>query len=116
MNNSNELSPNGIYGVNFYSLGVPHTVIVDDYLPLREWGDGHNTLFAHIGPDSSLWGSILEKAFAKYHGNYKHLVAGNPMYAIRTLSGAPFIGIYHKEKKLFGKEGITVDALWDKIV
>ena len=34
LNNKNEASPNGIYGVNLYSLGVPHTVIVDDWLPL----------------------------------------------------------------------------------
>lgn len=35
-----EKSANGIYGVNFYSLGVPQTVIVDDYLPLWDNGDG----------------------------------------------------------------------------
>jgi hypothetical protein len=35
LNNENELSVNGIYGINFYTLGVPHTVIVDDWLPLR---------------------------------------------------------------------------------
>ena len=34
-----EVSANGIYGVNFYTLGVPHTVIVDDYLPLANWGE-----------------------------------------------------------------------------
>ena len=34
LNNVDEVSPVGIYGVNFYTLGVPHTVIVDDYLPL----------------------------------------------------------------------------------
>lgn len=31
----NEMSRNGVYAVNFYTLGVPHTVIVDDYLPLN---------------------------------------------------------------------------------
>ena len=34
LNNVNEVSKLGIYAVNFYTLGVPHTVIVDDYLPL----------------------------------------------------------------------------------
>jgi len=29
-----EKSPNGIYAVNFYTLGVPHTIIIDDYLPI----------------------------------------------------------------------------------
>jgi len=35
-NPDNELSPNGIYAVKFWTLGVPHTVIVDDYLPVTE--------------------------------------------------------------------------------
>lgn len=91
LNTVNELSPNGIYGVNFYTLGVPHTVIVDDWLPLRENWDGSNsTMFAGIGPDSALWVPILEKAFAKYQGNYEHIVGGDPRWAVRTLTGAPY--------------------------
>ena len=31
---SGTLNKNGAYGVNLYTLGVPHTVIVDDFLPL----------------------------------------------------------------------------------
>lgn len=29
------VSKEGIYGLNLYTLGVPHTVIVDDYLPVK---------------------------------------------------------------------------------
>ena len=46
LNNKNELSPNGIYAVNFYTLGVPHTVVVDDYLPLIGSGYTLNSPFA----------------------------------------------------------------------
>ena len=35
LNNSEEMNKDGIYAVNLYSLGVKHTVIVDDYLPLE---------------------------------------------------------------------------------
>ena len=35
LNNDNALSTSGIYGVNIYALGVPLTVLVDDYLPLK---------------------------------------------------------------------------------
>lgn len=35
LNNVDELSPNGIYGVQMMALGLPQTVIVDDYLPLK---------------------------------------------------------------------------------
>ena len=75
LNVSGETNMNGIYGVNLYALGVPHTVVVDDYLPLQEvkQSDGTNkyqTLFAHFTDDQSMWNVILEKAMAKLHGNY----------------------------------------------
>ena len=35
LNNKNEMSSTGIYGVNIYTLGMPQTIIVDDYLPLE---------------------------------------------------------------------------------
>ena len=34
LNVNGETNKNGIYAVNLFALGVPHTVIVDDYLPL----------------------------------------------------------------------------------
>lgn len=67
LNSKSALNRPGIYGVNLYTLGVPHTVIVDDYLPLNS---ENKTLFAAPGTDKSLWVTILEKAFAKYYGNY----------------------------------------------
>ena len=97
LNNKNELSKNGIYGVNFYTLGVPHTVIVDDYLPVYDY-DGAGTMatyFAGVGKDGSIWGPILEKAFAKYHGNYKHIIGGVAPNAVKALYGAPNKTIYH---------------------
>ena len=33
-----ELSPNGIYALDLYVLGVPTTVVVDDVMPLDERG------------------------------------------------------------------------------
>ena len=33
---NNETNMNGLYAINLYTLGVPHTVIVDDYLPLKK--------------------------------------------------------------------------------
>lgn len=90
-----QLNPNGIYAVNFYTLGVPHTVVIDDYLPLHP--DGSGTLFAGVGFDKSLWVSILEKAFAKYHGNYAHIVGGDSRKAVRTLYGAPHGKAEHNE-------------------
>ena len=38
-----EKNDKGVYGMNMYALGVPYTILVDDYLPFKEDG---NLLFA----------------------------------------------------------------------
>ena len=90
LNPDSELNEAGIYAVNLYALGVPHTVIVDDYLPLKHYTkwDGtkeHYSSFGRVSEDGAMWIHILEKAFAKFHGNYKHIVGGNAMHSTRTL-------------------------------
>ena len=107
LNIDNETSANGIYGVNFYVLGQPHTIIVDDYLPvISDFNGGWRTHASKVGEDGSLWGAILEKAFAKYHGNYEHTVGGNPAMSLRTLYGAPEKYIMHKEAEN------TAEKIW----
>lgn len=101
LNNSPELNSQGIYGVNLYSLGVKHTVIIDDFLPLekvqqRDWSFAWETVFAHVAEDSSMWGPILEKALAKLHGNYEHIIEGNPREATLTLTGSPSLYQVHE--------------------
>ena len=67
-------------------------------------------MFGHPGKDGSLWVSILEKAFAKYHGNYSHIKGGSPQHAIRTLLGGP----YHQYKHNVA-DSHSADALWEKL-
>ena len=40
LNTENYQNRAGVYGFEFYSLGVPHTVVIDDFLPLRTGADG----------------------------------------------------------------------------
>ena len=54
-----------------------------------------------------MFGAILEKAFAKFHGNYSHTVLGDPRWGVRTLLGAPHIDMPH--------EDYTVDEIWDAL-
>lgn len=103
----------GMYAVNLYTLGVPHTIVVDDFLPLSRVKDKdgnptneYSTIFGHVAEDGSLWGAILEKAFAKLHGNYARLVAGDPREATRALNGSPSIHFTHGHKQ------VTVEFLW----
>jgi hypothetical protein len=91
--------------VNFYTLGVPHTVIIDDYLPLKK-GSDNGTLYAKVGDDGAIWGPILEKAFAKLHGNYNHITGGDPSLAIRTIYGAPYSKATHADY------ASNLDGLW----
>lgn len=112
LNEESALNPNGIYAINVYVLGVPTTIIVDDYLPLqRYWEDApYETLFSLVGEDTSMWGVLLEKAFAKLHGNYEHLIAGDPRMAARTLMGSPSIQHVHRATET------TEEFLWGEMI
>ena len=91
-----------MYGVNIYALGVPHTIIVDDWIPFVRVGhNSYQTLSARFPDSKSVWPLILEKALAKYHGNYYHLEGGSPLRAVQTLTGAP--------GKFFMHNKLTVD-------
>lgn len=57
-----------------------------------------------------MWGPILEKAFAKIHGNYDHLTAGDPRSAARALNGSPSIQYPHS------KSTSTVDFIWNELL
>lgn len=80
------------------------------------------TLFARAGSDGSLWGAFLEKAFAKYHGNFKHIEGGDPRVAVMTLYGSPHTTYEHDSRNFFdklqGKEKITetfIDEFWNDL-
>jgi len=91
-------------------------VIVDDYLPVKltlspEGKLDYVTLFSHLGDDGSLWGAILEKAFAKVYGNYAHLVSGDPRDAAIALNGSPSSLISHKNET-----GVSSEYMWSQLM
>lgn len=89
---NDELSSNGIYGLQFYALGVPTTVTIDDVMPLDKQG---HFIFARVSDDGALWGPLLEKGFAKLQGTYENIVGGDPISSIEILSGAPATRYFH---------------------
>ena len=92
LNEGNMISPNGIYGINIYALGMPYTVIVDDYLPMLNIpGLDIQPLFANWASQGGapLWGSLIEKAIAKLAGNYHHIEYGKAYQATSIMTGAP---------------------------
>ena len=95
IHSTNGISNSGIYALNFYALMMPVTVTIDDRLPFEYEG---NPFFAKPGYDKSVWGPLLEKAFAKFHGSYEALAWGSPLNALNTLAGAPGHRVPHPSK------------------
>lgn len=61
-----------------------------------------------MSPDNGLWAPLLEKAFAKLYGNYKHLGGGQTYSAINAMTGSPW-DIYRHE------EAPDKDVLWNNL-
>ena len=57
-----------------------------------------------------MWGVILEKAMAKLHGNYQHLVSGDPRESTRALNGSPSLYYVHE------KDEVDADMLWREML
>jgi len=90
---SDDYNPAGIYAMNFYSLGIPFTQIIDDWMPMS----GNNTIFAGLGKDGSIWAAIVEKMFAKWYGNWEHLVGGWMNLAVAAMNGSPWVEHIHND-------------------
>lgn len=77
----------GVYRVKLCKNGEWVTVTVDDYFPCFPEGE---PLFAR-NHGNELWVLILEKAYAKLHGNYYLLRGGYVNEALLDLTGCPSI-------------------------
>jgi hypothetical protein len=52
---------------------------------------GKTLYFAKSGRAGETWVPLIEKAYAKLHGNYSHLLGGQECDAIEDLTGYDFI-------------------------
>ena len=89
--------------MNLYALGVPTSVVIDDYLVTSG-----STIFSNPGKDKSLWGPFYEKIMAKFHGNFHHIDGGFPTAAVRNIINAPML-MYDKH------EDKSIDDLWNAL-
>eukprot|EP01006_Ploeotia_vitrea_P029308 TRINITY_DN61874_c0_g1_i1.p1 TRINITY_DN61874_c0_g1~~TRINITY_DN61874_c0_g1_i1.p1 ORF type:complete len:749 (-),score=70.73 TRINITY_DN61874_c0_g1_i1:1083-3062(-) len=74
----------GVYEFRFFKDDQWTTVVVDDFLPVTEWGE---LLLARSAIKGELWIPMLEKAYAKLHGHYQCLNGGSIQYALVDLTG-----------------------------
>jgi hypothetical protein len=65
------VSDAGIFSFNLWVRGIPTVVTIDDWVPSVRYYSNVDLLFAKAGWDGSLWGPLMEKAYAKINGNYE---------------------------------------------
>jgi len=75
----------GLYRIRICKNGSWHEVIVDDYFPCQEKG---GPIFSRAS-GNELWVLLLEKAYAKVHGNYFTLRGGFANEGMIDLTGCP---------------------------
>lgn len=88
-----EVNDEGVYKIRINKCGKWQVVTVDDYVPCLPGG---GPIFAK-GNGSELWVILLEKAYAKIHGNYMTLEGGSTVQALRDLTGCPTISTLTEE-------------------
>lgn len=99
----------GVYGFIFFKDGDWVSTVVDDQLfykidPLT----GHRTLyFSSCREERESWLPLMEKAYAKIHGDYETLTGGFTSEGIEDLTG----GI---SSILFTDDILNKDRFWEK--
>jgi len=86
----------GIYSLRMYDMGVPISIVIDDYLPTNTSGSQH--IFTNVTAQKELWPILVEKAFSKIHGNYYAIEGGWMIDAGNTFMGT-------------GGEGLSTSSL-----
>lgn len=95
----NSKNPNGPFKFKFHKCGKWHSVYVDNVLPMC--GTARSAYYSMIkelfddffnrdstGIDKTdFWVPLLEKAFAKFCGSYRMLIAGHPVRGLSYLTG-----------------------------
>ncbi|MCP4294664.1 MAG: hypothetical protein GY786_03565 [Proteobacteria bacterium] len=69
--------------------GIWTRYILDEYFPTVNSRNGKRLAFSKTDQEE-LWVLLLEKAYAKAYGSYWDIVGGDPVHALRDLTGAPY--------------------------
>jgi hypothetical protein len=97
----------GAYLIKFYNGEKKMYVIVDDFFPVD--CDG-NWAFVKTLSGTELWPMLIEKAYAKLHGDYDSIAAGKVQFALADLTGG-----FPEEVKLETAQN-NPDNLWKKML
>ena len=80
----------GCYAVNLYICGSYRTIVLDDFFPYvnRQWPFTSSR-------EEEIWVMLMEKAWAKAHGDFSIIIGGDSRESLTSLTGAPSTIIYH---------------------
>ena len=79
----------GILGVWLFINGHWALFSIDEYFPTTRGVRGPDLAFSRT-LENELWVIALEKAYAKAYGSYFDITGGDPVHALRDLTGAPY--------------------------
>ncbi|CAE7215086.1 DEK1 [Symbiodinium natans] len=85
----------GVYGVRFFLDGEWYHTIIDDWMPVDQYG---RMLYAKSYDHDEVWVPLLEKAFCKLHTCYEMCDGGQPGEAVSVLFGGAMGKFKIKEK------------------
>jgi len=101
-----ETNDAGVYAFQMFNLGTPVTVTIDDFLPFDvehpSW-----LIYSMVSLDKAVWFPLLEKAAAKFLGNYEFIYGGFEYVALEMFLGTPNNWYYTEE--------YTADELWEML-
>lgn len=104
-----EYNPLGAYRLKLCKNGEWVTVTVDDYFPCYPLG---TPIFSR-NHGNEMWALLLEKAYAKLHGNYFCLRGGFAHEALADLTGCPTLSLVFDDEEV--KTKIERNTLWDEM-
>jgi calpain-15 len=86
----------GVYRIRFCKNGEWVSVTIDDYFPCLPFG---NPMFSRAH-DNEMWVLLIEKAYAKLHGNYYTLRGGYANEGMIDLTGCPSTNYLFNNEKI----------------
>jgi len=101
----------GIFRFHFWHYGEWVEVVVDDHLPTR---NKKLTFCRNLKDQNEMFGSLLEKAYAKLNKCYFNLISGEIMNALIDLTG----GVHEsfKIKTLAQQASMNEEKIWNRIL
>lgn len=102
----------GLYVFRFFKDHDPFYVIIDDRIPTIQLQSGQAMpYFARCANPHLFWISLLEKAFAKFHGRYFALDGGSTDEALADMMGVPVENCMIGSAETMSDKGALYNAL-----